>query len=257
MAPFFQSAEALARWLTSSRPARWLRTHFPGLYAFLLRRLTWGPFTGLTLTGLCGLLIVNGMLFSEMAENLVNGEPMVQIDRHVTQFLFRYRTPFFSQLLYGLTYAASSYASIALTGAMALIALYRRRYRQAIAIVLVMAGMALSVYYGKQVFHRIRPLATVAYYSVNSFSFPSGHAATALALYGLAGYLLANTLAGSGRVLALAVCTLLVLVVGFSRIYLGVHFLSDVAAGYLLGGSWLVLGIMLMRWRNPTESTSP
>ena len=80
-----------------------LATRYPGLVRWLAERLTTDRFRGLPLTVLSGLLIVNAMVLSEIAENLVNAEPMVRVDLGFTRWLFQERSASISQLLYTLT----------------------------------------------------------------------------------------------------------------------------------------------------------
>ncbi|MCD9024125.1 phosphatase PAP2 family protein [Cohnella silvisoli] len=95
----------------------------------------------------------------------------------------------------------------------------------------------------KSVFRRERPdihrLAEEA-----SYSFPSGHSMAAFALYGGLIYLLwRHVTSKAGRVLLVALGSIIVLCIGISRIYLGVHYPSDVIGGYLASGVWLSLSI--------------
>lgn len=79
---------------------------------------------------------------------------------------------------------------------------------------------------------------------------------TAMLLYGLLAYWLVRQIDGfRSKVLIAVIAGFLILAVGFSRIYLGVHFLSDVLGGYLLGMSWLILGIALTEWKRPRQQT--
>lgn len=226
-----------------------LISRYPRLVHWLANRLSTDHFQGLPLTVLVGLLIMNIMVFSEVAENLVNSEPMVRVDGWFTQLLFQERVRSISRLLYAITWLGSGYVtvSMALLGSFIL---YRQKKRRNIWILWVlMAGIGLFVQVGKRTFVRKRP-AQVAYYTETGYSFPSGHAATAMTLYGLLGYWLVRGhrptrnrwLVGIGAIGLIGV-------VGFSRIYLGVHFLSDVLGGYLLGLCWLIVGIVLTEWQ--------
>jgi len=76
----------------------------------------------------------------------------------------------------------------------------------------------------------------------STYAFPSGHSITAMLLYGVLGFLLWRGLRVRWRrMLAVAICAVLVLAIGLSRIYLGVHWPTDVVASILLGGVWLSL----------------
>ena len=120
---------------------------------------------------------------------------------------------------------------------------------------ILMAGVGLFVQVGKRTFIRARP-TEVAYYTESGYSFPSGHSATAMTLYGLLGYWLVRGRRRIQNQWLVGICAIgLILVVGFSRIYLGVHFLSDVLGGYLVGACWLIVGIVLTEWQRTTHST--
>jgi undecaprenyl-diphosphatase len=117
-----------------------------------------------------------------------------------------------------------------------------------VALWLVLLGVGLSVRYGKLIFHRVRP-ANVGFYEETNFSFPSGHSTTAMVLFGMIAYfLIRNSRHRKQRILYLLLGLSIILLVGFSRIYLGVHFLSDVLGGYLLGATWMIMGITVIEW---------
>lgn len=98
---------------------------------------------------------------------------------------------------------------------------------------------------GKYIWHRSRPLE-VAVYMEKSWSFPSGHAILAVTLYGFLIYFFWKHLARwKNKIDALFLGLLVIILIGFSRLYLGVHYLSDVWAGYMVGLFWLTLGIGL------------
>lgn len=103
-------------------------------------------------------------------------------------------------------------------------------------------GAGITDYVMKIVVARPRPEMPLSTVFEPSFSFPSGHAAVAIALYGFIAYILC-TLSPKWRVGITVLAVLLIVGIGFSRLYLGVHFLSDVLAGYLLGALWLFLGM--------------
>ncbi|MFZ1586333.1 MAG: phosphatase PAP2 family protein, partial [Saprospiraceae bacterium] len=86
-----------------------------------------------------------------------------------------------------------------------------------------------------------------SYYQEYSYSFPSGHSMAAVAFYGMIFYLIIrNNL--SHRLFWFVAGIVFILLIGFSRIYLGVHFLTDVLAGYVLGLLWLLLGLSIIEW---------
>ena len=222
---------------------------YPTIIRWVADRLTTEQFVGLPLTVLCiGMAVTIGTL-SEVAENIVKTETMVQIDMAVTQWLFNGRIGQLSTLFYGLTAFGSAYVTIGI-GVLASVGfMYTKRWRNLMILWLLMLGVGVFVQLGKREFSRPRPLA-IAYYDVSGFSFPSGHSATAMTLYGMLGYWWARRLRQTRSRIWVGIATvLLILLVGFSRIYLGVHYLSDVLGGYLLGICWLIIGVVLTEWQ--------
>jgi undecaprenyl-diphosphatase len=114
----------------------------------------------------------------------------------------------------------------------------------------------LFAYFSKLAIHRIRPDNPV--YFEDSFSFPSGHAVVAMIFYGFLGYFLIRKLAHwTQKAVVFVGCFTIIAAIGLSRLYLGVHYLSDVFGGYLLGFLVLLATIMVYEWkRSKKNSTS-
>ena len=99
----------------------------------------------------------------------------------------------------------------------------------------------------KYLFQRERPANSLLV--VQTYSFPSGHATTAMALYGFIAYLLIRfnqDFAQKIRIFTIAI--LFILLIGLSRVVLNQHYLSDVLGGYLVGAFWLTLGTSIAEW---------
>jgi len=124
----------------------------------------------------------------------------------------------------------------AVTVLVALLLLVRRRWLLAAAWIAGVAGAGLLVRACKPFVARARPLDGVV--AEHGFSFPSGHSAGSLAVYGLLAWLLARQLRPGRRAPVVLAAALLVLAVGVSRILLRVHFASDVLGGWLLALAW-------------------
>lgn len=101
----------------------------------------------------------------------------------------------------------------------------------------------------KLAFHRARPAVASEFITTHSWSFPSGHAMNSLVGYATLAFLLRMHYTSSRARAAITLgAVLLIAAIGFSRLYLGVHYLSDVAAGYLAGTAWVVACIMVDRY---------
>lgn len=127
-----------------------------------------------------------------------------------------------------------------ITALVALMLFFAFKYRGELVFFMgVVIGSALLNDVLKLLFQRARPTLN-RIVEAEGFSYPSGHSMAAFTLYGVLCYLLWNhsrTL--STRILLLATVTILVLAIGISRIYLGVHYPSDVVGGYLASCAWL------------------
>jgi undecaprenyl-diphosphatase len=127
-----------------------------------------------------------------------------------------------------------------------MVLLYRLgRTRDAVFIALVAGGSIALVYLTKDLVDRPRP--PMALVQTESFSFPSAHAGDALAVYGASAHALGRR-AGLGVKAGLwLVAALVAGFVGWTRLYLGVHYPSDVVGGYVLAGGWLAAVTLALR----------
>ncbi|HZD93012.1 MAG TPA: phosphatase PAP2 family protein [Candidatus Sulfotelmatobacter sp.] len=126
--------------------------------------------------------------------------------------------------------------------------------RAAVWLAITMAGSLLLDLALKYAYQRPRP---VAFFGVapGSYSFPSGHALCSLCFYGiLAGLLSARIQSLLWRIVVWAAAALLIITIGVSRIYLGVHYPSDVLAGYLAATVWVGTVIVLDHVRKVRSS---
>jgi membrane-associated phospholipid phosphatase len=203
-------------------------------------------------------LVGSVVIFSTLALGVAAGG-LVPVDLAIANWLHATATGLGSGTLGAVTELGGSQALLAVTVSATLWLLLRRRVAHAALMVAALAGGELLNAALKGVFERPRPSFSDPLATAAGFSFPSGHAMVSLTVYGALAFVLAASMGGRrGRVLVLATALALVLAIGFSRVYLGVHYASDVLAAYSAGLAWLTLcGLTLLgtaRLRVPRTS---
>ena len=129
---------------------------------------------------------------------------------------------------------------MAMTSVLAIVLLWKRQRAQLLLLILGVPGGALLNVIMKHLIHRDRPIFEDPIQTLNSYSFPSGHAMVSTVFFGaLAAIVIWQIRDWRLCALAIAIAGLFVAMICFSRIYLGVHYLSDVIAGFLAGVVWL------------------
>jgi len=145
--------------------------------------------------------------------------------------------------------ALTSLGSVALVSTISVAAFagyyWARRRRSAWLLAATMVGSAALENGLKFAFHRARPEPFFDLATPESFSFPSGHALFSACLYGAIAWRLAAGNSPARRIAVWAITLALIATIGFSRIYLGLHYPSDVLGGWLVGAAWLAL---VMTW---------
>ena len=128
-----------------------------------------------------------------------------------------------------------------------LLLLARRRVASAVAVTVVALGVHVWNDVLKALYQRARPSDLEGALSVQSFSFPSGHAMAAGAVYGILALIAWRELGGRARRIVIGLCCLLAATVAVSRVYLGVHYPTDVVAGLAAGAVWA--HVVVLGWR--------
>ena len=185
-------------------------------------------------------LISAGLIFGIIAENVVNGDALTIVDVQIAHWLHSHTTSSMTQSLLILT---DLHDPITISFMVSLIGLYLiwvKRWYDFLAIVLVVPGGMLLNLLVKQLFHRGRPSFEDPLVILSTYSFPSGHVAASTIFYGM----LATLLISQNPTWIRTACLLLVaftmiVLVAFSRLYLGAHYLSDVLAAFFEGVAWL------------------
>ncbi|NML84997.1 MAG: phosphatase PAP2 family protein [Polaromonas sp.] len=219
-----------------------LRVRFAPQIAFIQARLSPGNYLGLELT--VGALVLTGAswLFGGLAEDVVRGDPITLVDVQVAQWFHDHATPLLTRVMLTITHF---HDPLPVAGAVVLVAgflAWRRNWYWLICLSLTVPfGMLLNILM-KYSFHRIRPGFENPLLVASNYSFPSGHVAGATLVYGVvAAMLVARIEAWRWRVMIALAAVAMVLLVALTRLYLGVHYLSDVLAAFAEGLAWLTL----------------
>ena len=242
-------------------PVARLQERYDRELRWLLRRLTPGEYLGLHLT--VGLLFAVGCLwfFGDLAEDVVTNDQLVRFDQAVAIGLHRSAIPAYTGFFLVVT-AMGSVEVLALLGLIVTV-IYglRRRWLHVGTWLAAVAGGAVLNQLLKELFARPRPSFADPLLSETSYSFPSGHAMLSLVVYGVLAYFAVLALqTWRARTAVVFGAALLVVLIGVSRMYLGVHYFSDVVAGFAVGGLWLstlITGMETIRRRREDGSIKP
>lgn len=166
-------------------------------------------------------------------------------DNDILQFIYGARDPWFTKLFLAFTFFGSAPVIFSATTLLAAILFYKKEFAYFLLFMGTMHGGASFAFLLKILTHRARPSFSPLV-SEGSFSFPSAHATLSIVFFGLIAYLSASFFkTQSARINIFFVWIFLVFGIGLSRLYLGVHYPTDIFAGYLTGFVWLCLGIGL------------
>jgi undecaprenyl-diphosphatase len=184
-------------------------------------------------------LVASAWLFFGVLEDVLSNDPLVRVDRAVFGILQSVRTGWVDSLMVAATEVGSAAVALPVIVAVALL-LAVRRCRRTLAYWLAAMGFAqVLVWVLKLSIGRARPSAV--YSGIEQFSFPSGHAASSIVLYGFLAFLLGRGQSARIKVGLSAAAAGVIGLITFSRIYLGAHWFSDVLASLSIGLAWVAL----------------
>jgi undecaprenyl-diphosphatase len=226
----------------AGRLANWLRGHARVGGAFG-RLEAWRSHLPLVIALVSGTIIIVGAAgaFTDIAAALKAHNPIVQhVDSTIYAWVGRSRTPFMNALFVGITTSGSSVAMGLVVILAVIILIARRRFRWAAYLGITAAGGVLLNELLKLHFARQRPDPKGAVLGADGYSFPSGHTMGGTIVLGALGYLAARSVpTWRGKSAVLAALATTDLAIAISRLYLGVHWTSDVLAGLAAGLLWV------------------
>jgi undecaprenyl-diphosphatase len=185
---------------------------------------------------------------------MVEGEwrPLLELDREARDSLHAYALDHdgFVAVMRAVSFVGSSVVYTPLFTLLTLYLLWRRLPRLALFVAVTMVGSAILNPTVKELVDRARPVLEDPVARAAGLSFPSGHAQSSVVATSVLLLVFLPLLRGRWRGVAVAAAAAWALAVGFSRVALGVHYMSDVLAGWVLGGAWVALMTAAFRaWR--------
>jgi undecaprenyl-diphosphatase len=202
------------------------------------------------------LLFAGAVLLFALILHEVIREKEEAVDNYIFNFLsanvINNRLTYFMK---GITYFASATFLQIAYGAVMLVYLLRKHWKRALEIAVIGIGGFSINYLMKLSFHRLRPPNPLIEGATN-FSFPSGHATSGFIFYGLLAYLIWKTeIRKAYKFVAATLLIFFSVLIGASRVYLRVHYTSDVVAGLSVGFAWLLLSVWLFdRTKKKTDN---
>ncbi|MBI4093839.1 phosphatase PAP2 family protein [Candidatus Kaiserbacteria bacterium] len=172
----------------------------------------------------------------------------MSFDTAILLALYAIRADGMVQFFTFITQLGSTFVIGSIATAAGLYLLSRKEIASFIGLCVSVIGTIAVVYPLKELVARARPDLVYQAFAEDTFAFPSGHAALSMALYGFLAYLVWKHLPKTAwRYIAVFVAIAFSALIGFSRMYLGLHYVSDVLAGYVIGGVFLALGISVSK----------
>ncbi len=240
--PFWSLMARLWEMLASSAFGEWIRSK-PHLRGHFTRSLTAWRFLGIhaLLSFLVALLAFGA--FVELADAIDEQEDFALFDAALTQSLGANVGEATLELFALVTHLGDREVTIGIGIIVGLYMLARRWWLHAVVWGLTTGLGGVLVRLLKHHFERTRPIHDHALTDSTGWSFPSGHASGAMLVYGMLGYFLIRHTPRAWHIPIALVTITLITFVGFSRVILQVHYLSDVLAGFAVAGAWMALWV--------------
>jgi undecaprenyl-diphosphatase len=225
-------------------------TNAPAVAPLQNTRLEKNPLSGLRSPGLLGkwpliglmMILLGCGLFGVMAVNLQTHGPLIQTDLQIVNNLHDvalHSSPFLlGVMIFG--FYLGEHGIVAIGAVLVLYFLYKRFWPELGMVLIAWGGEGGIWTVLSQYFNRARPMFDISVWrQMPSAGFPSGHSFSAVLCFGLLAYLLVPKMASRfGKTVVIAAALLIILFIGFSRVFVGDHYPTDILAGYALGIAW-------------------
>ncbi len=229
------------RRIASSSALQHVRARHPQAWEFLARRFEPEEYLGLHLTVGLTISMAALWLFGTLTEDVLNHTSVTQFDVTILEWFHANSTPAGLRIFEAVSFLGSPVVLSILGVAFVLYFILRHAWIFLTSWIAALAGAGVLDWLLKEAVRRPRPVYAVALLHGHSYSFPSGHALASLLAYGMSSYFVIILWLKRSPVRTIVICSamFLVIAIGVSRLYLGVHYFTDVIAGYAAGVVWL------------------
>lgn len=180
---------------------------------------------------------------------LISDQKIIHFDRAIIKVIQGSESIFLTRIMKFFTFIGSA-PVVAVLSIFTLIFLYKVLHHRLELILFIYAVIGSAILNGilKSFFHRMRP-DFHRLIEIGGYSFPSGHAMNAFTVYGILSFLLWRHIKGKwGRGMLIFGSIVMILAIGISRIYLGVHYPSDIIGGYFASCFWITTAILFFQF---------
>lgn len=201
----------------------------------------------LTIEIIVGVLssLATAVVFFKIFQEILEKDTLY-FDQRMANYIYLWRSPWMTRVMIFITDLGAEYM-ILFSILVVIILIWKKHKRSALSLVIILVmGVIINISL-KQIIHRPRPIMAPLV-TETSYSFPSGHAMNSAVFYLAVSFYFYHLT--RKKKLSLWVTTgsiVLIILIGFSRVYLGVHYPSDVAAGYVIGVWWLTTAILITK----------
>ena len=222
-----------------------LASRIPKTWGFLKARFRVRERYGMGLTVGAGCFVLSILSFAAIVDSFSEKGTLFHLDLRINAYMIRVANPALTRFLGTITDLGSIYLVVMVAVVVGVILFVRKNWWRLLALFLAVAIGQAVLNILKVAFQKPRPETEMF---VFSYSFPSGHVFSATVIYGFCIYLAFRFIRNAtAKWIVSTFLAFLILLIGFSRIYLGVHWLSDTLAGYVTGFAWLLFCIFFAK----------
>ncbi len=235
----------------ADRMRSWATKHLDKAVTPVARRLSVDAAATVGLLSGLALVAVFAAGFTKLLDGIFDGELTDYVDEPASEWFAARRDLWLTDALKVLTHLGDGLALVVIVVVVSAVATWQARsWLPAVLGVSGLVGVGVVLVTAKVVVGRIRPPSWIAVITEDGFSFPSGHATGSFAVAVLVSWMLGHWVFRGrvARAMVWAIALAAAGLVGFSRVYLGVHYVSDVVAGAFLGAAWAVAMIVFGAW---------